>query len=313
MLAIGILLALLVHLGFVAVRCYFRIDEGHVGVLTRFGAALREPGDDRRLRLYRPGLHLKWPWYEVHLVPLMEQIIELSGRERGRSVMMEDGTVLRVDSILRFLPVESEIYRFLFDLKEPKKHIAELFTCLLRNELANARGKSADDEGGSLAHVRSERSRVNAEIMTFCQREIGDVYGVNFGAVDLVDIRPPDELDEALNAVTSARTDAEAIYARTDADCQRRVIAAERGVEVARVKAEAVEREIAGLARALAALEQQGTLDLYVERRRAEVLSQSKLHYVRALARPALAGARDGGDITSAAAHGRAPNAGRAA
>ncbi|BBL72863.1 SPFH domain-containing protein [Methylogaea oryzae] len=285
-IGIGIISGLGAYLAYAVARCTFRIGEGHVGVLTSFGAAERVGGD--RLRLYRPGLHFKWPWQVVHCVPLMEQIIELSGNERGRTVMMADGTLLHVDSILRFMPLESELERFLFDLKDQRKHIADLFSCLLRKELANVKPQPGCHDnhklhgpGGSLALVRRERRHVNAEIKDFCQKEIGDVYGVHFSAVDLVDVRPPDELDEALNGVMSARSEVEEMLARAEAACERRIIAAQRGVEVAKLKASAVEREIAGLAEAVAELDRQGTLELYINRRRAEVLSQSKLHYVR--------------------------------
>ncbi len=292
MLAMGFVAGVTLYLAYIAARCVFRIEEGHVAVITTFGAPLETA--DGKLKLAPPGLHLKLPWQVLHRVPLMEQVIDLSGPAGARSVMTDDGTVLRVDSILRLSPDEDKIRRYLFDLKEPKKHIAELFTCLLRNELANVRpsGERGEVEGpgGSLALVRRDRRRLNDDIMSFCQREIGDVYGVTFHAVDLIDIRPPDELDEALNAVMSAQSEAERVYARTEAECQRRTIAARRGVEVATLNAQAVEREIHSIVHALHTLEKQGTLEAYVQRRRTEVLSQAKLHYVRSHAASAATG-----------------------
>jgi len=282
MLLLGFVCGLVAFMLYAFVRSSFRVEEGHVGLVTSLGAVLRDPSKGKLL-IYRPGLHFKWPWQAVHHVTLMEQIIDLSGADGARTAMAEDGTVLRFESILRYLPLERTLYDYVFDLRSPKEHITSLFTCLLRNEIANFH-PAPDSEpapGGSYSLIRRERRKLNAEIMSFCKREIGENYGVDFRAVDLVDILPPDELDDALNAAINAQSEAETAYAHAEADAQRRIIAARHGVEIAETKATAVEREVLTLAGRLEELDTAGTLDLYVSRRNAEVMSQSKTHYVR--------------------------------
>lgn len=281
MFFIGLSLGLLTYAMLACYKSAFRVEEGHAALVTSLGAVLRD--DAGKLRVYKPGLHMKWPWQRVHHVALMEQIIELSGSDGARTAMAADGTVLRFESILRYLPLEGTLYDFVFDLQSPREHITSLFTCLLRNEIANFR---ADDHappgpGGSYALIRRERRKLNAQIMAFCQREIGAQYGVEFSAVDLIDILPPDELDEALNAAIGAQNEAHAAYSHAEAEAQQRVIAAKHGIEIAETRASAVEREVLTLAARLEELDAAGTLDLYVARRNAEVMSQSKLHYVR--------------------------------
>lgn len=284
---LGFLLGLAFFFVYALFRCAFRIEEGHVGLVTSFGAVLRDPADNKKLQIYPPGLHLNWPWREVHHVALMEQIIDLSGTDGARTAMAADGTVLRFESILRYLPLEETLYDFMFDLRSPREHITSLFTCMLRNEIANfspADG-AASGPGGSYSLIRRERRKLNAKIMAFCQSEIGAKYGVDFRAVDLIDILPPDDLDEALNAAIGAQSEADAAYAHAEADAQRRIIAAKRGVAIAQTKAMAVEREVITIAGHLEELDRAGTLDLYCARRNAEVLSQSKVHYIRRDAR----------------------------
>lgn len=286
---IGLGLGLLV----LVTRSYFRIEQGHVGVLTSFGAAKR--GSDGKLLRFDPGLHRKRPWEEVHSVSLMEQNLDLSGEEGGRSAMAQDGTVLRFDSILRFVPLEEELDKFLFGLRAPLDHITGLFTCLLRNEIANFRGPTAPavetgeaiarigQEGGagSYAVIRRERRELNQRIEQFCHSKIGDRYGVRFAAVDLTDVLPPDELMIALNAVMNAQTEANTLYARAESDCQQRVLAAHRSVAIARTRSAAVETEIVQLASYLEVLEKDGTLDHYLRRRTAEVLGESRAMFVK--------------------------------
>jgi regulator of protease activity HflC (stomatin/prohibitin superfamily) len=286
MFLLGIFAGLLAYLLYLVPQCSFRVLEGHVGVVTTFGAAMREQGGKGNLRLFQPGLHFKLPWQKARSVPLMEEIIDLSGAEGARTAMAEDGTTLRLDAVLRYLPAKDELYNFVFDLAAPREHITGLFTCLLRNEIANFRAAAPDEPppdtpGGSYALLQSQRRRLNEEIMSYCKDEIGPQYGVRFSAVDLVDIRPPEELDEALNAAVHAQMDAETTYAHAEAAAERRIIAAKRGVEIAEMKALATEEEIGTLVAQLEELSREKTLDLYVARRSAEVLSQSRQHYVR--------------------------------
>jgi regulator of protease activity HflC (stomatin/prohibitin superfamily) len=289
MIVLGLLIGVSIYGVMVASRCFFRVGEGHLAVLTAFGAVERDASGG--LRTWGPGLHRKRPWQKVVTVPTMEQSVELSGEKGGQMAMAEDGTVLRFDSILRYQPIESRLEEFLFGLRAPIEHITGLFTCLLRNEIANFRAEGMPSRdlaradlsagGGAYALIRRERVALNRRIAEFCRTQIGDRYGVHFNAVDLTDILPPDELAEALNGMIQAQTEAEALYFRAQADCEQRVLASEQGIAIAHARAEAVETEVRTLGAALAALHQQGTLRDYVERRRAEVLSESRAVFVK--------------------------------
>jgi regulator of protease activity HflC (stomatin/prohibitin superfamily) len=286
---LAVIAGLSVFLLFTLSRCWFRVDEGSTVVLTSFGAALR---DGKHLRTFPPGLHFKAPWQHAHHVSTKEQSLLLSGEEGGRTAMAEDGTVLRFDSILRYAPAKDELEAYLFGLKRRREHIVGLFTCLLRSEIANFRAPDPEggpvtralasrSDGGSFALIRRERQLLNKRIESFVMDAIGANYGVHFSAVDLTDILPPDELADALNAVLTAHANADSLYARAESDCQQRMLAAERGVEIARERARAAELEIVTLGSYLAKLETSGVLDAYVARRRAEVLSEAKGVYLK--------------------------------
>lgn len=300
----GIAIGLSLYLIIAALRSSFRVPEGHVATLEHFGAAVFEDEKKKALKLYPPGLHFKWPWEHAHSICLMEQNLDLSGESEGRSAMTEDGTVLRFDSILRYAPVKEHLYEFVYGMRSPLEHIKGLFTCLLRNEIANFRTRKpvveADapegavgtsvavgglsihhDQAGSYALLRRERRLLNEHIETFCRERIGGRYGVRFNAVDLVDILPPDELADALNSVMFAHAEAQAAYFRAEGDCQQRVMAAERGVAIAREHARATEVEVMTLGRALTQLKEGKVLDSYVKRRREEVLSEARVVYVK--------------------------------
>lgn len=287
MITIGIILGIAAYMGHLLLRCFFRVQEGHRALLTSFGAIVGDATG--RPFTFGPGLHRKAPWQVVHSVSVMEQNLDLSTQEGGRTAMTEDGTVLRFDSVLRYTPVPAQLHRYIFAMRSPREHIVGLFASLLRNELANIRSSKADRsasselpaEAGSYALVRGARHQLNARIAEFCRDHLGDQYGIEFRAVDLTDMLPPDELADALNAVMRARTEAQANYARAEASCSQQLLSARRGVEIARDSANAMEAEILQLSSYLSQMNKNNTLDLYVRRRRAEVYSESRTVFVR--------------------------------
>jgi regulator of protease activity HflC (stomatin/prohibitin superfamily) len=297
MFEIGFAAGLALYFVYVLYRCTFKVEEGYLAVLVAFGKA--ETLDGRRtLKTYGPGIHFKKPWEKAIYVSMKEQTLDLNREEGGGTAMADDGTILRLDSYVRYVPVKEELYELLFGLERPLDHITGLFTCLLRNEIANFRSPESEDErglrkaalsprshfasqAGSYALIRRERKKLNENIEAFCRQRIDNRYGVRFNAVDLADILPPDELADALNAVIQAQSEAEARVHRTEAECQQRLLAAERGVEIAAARARAIEMEIKKLASFLEELHDKGVLEAYVARRRAEVTSESRTLYVK--------------------------------
>lgn len=308
MIELGVVIGLSVVGLYALSRSFFRVEEGHVAVLTVFGAAQRHEDPSSRksshaqtekpraLVTYGAGLHTKAPWAHVHAVSLMEQNLALSGDE-GSTAMAADGTVLRFDSVLRIQPQQEELEQYLFGLRAPREHVMGLFSCLLRNEIANFGVRAGDArnavEAEALATVDHEvgqssyalilrnRQNLNARIEAFCRDEIADRYGLRFHGVDLTDILPPDELAEALNAMINAEKEAEEALSRAEAECAQQVLAASRGVAIAEARASAAEIEIAGLSRYLDDLRAKGVLERYVARRRAEVFAEARSTFVK--------------------------------
>lgn len=282
---LGFALGMLVSAILFATRSVFRIEQGHVGVLMTHGRAEYADASLRLVRTWEPGLHFKWPWQKARCVSMMEQSLDLSGEEGGIITMASDGTILRLDSKLRYAPVKEELYDFLFAMREPLDHIKGLFICLLRNEIANFKSHEGDGKdivpSGSYSVIRRERKLLNRHIEDFTRLKIGGRYGVRFDAVDLTDILPPDELAQALNAVFNAQSEADAAYSRAEGECQQRAISAEKGVSIAEARARATETEICTLAGFLADLEARKMLTHYVERRRAETTYESRAVFVK--------------------------------
>ncbi|MEY4616050.1 MAG: hypothetical protein RJB66_1010 [Pseudomonadota bacterium] len=276
---------------------YFHVEEGHLAVLVRFGAVVLEGHknasssqsreaeltDSKPMQLYSPGGHWKFPWDKVIIFSTMERVIDLSGEEGGKYAMAADGTVLRLDSKIRFFPKSSSYYSYLFELKNPMGHIKEMFICVIRNEIANFKGSSTSTEEilGSYSEIRRERKLLNQQVEYICRSQIGSSYGIQFLGVDLIDIVPPQELESALNGIQNAKTEADTMYSKAEADTRQKVLAAEQGVEIAKVRAESVANELRILAKTIKGLMAEGNADHYLAHRRAELLGDSKLVFLQ--------------------------------
>lgn len=258
---------------FVVGKCMFRVDEGQIGALTRFGAARRNAAG--KVCDFAPGLHFKAPWERVHLAAVREKTLELASQLGGTTAIARDGTLVRFDGVLRHAADPARLEVHLFGCERADDHLGGYFMCQVRNEIANY--GLDDDQGNEVAwtQLRRDSRHLSDRIEAQCAR-VGERYGVVFNGVDLKDILPPDALVDALNAVMNAKTEADAAYALAEADAARRILSAEQSVEVARRKATAAETEIDEIANTLEGLRRDGVLKAYVERRRAEVLSQAK-------------------------------------
>ena len=250
-------------------RCFFRVEQGHFAVLTRFGRKLPGKVD--------PGLNLKLPWDQVREFSVMKKVMDLGVVDGGFQLMTADGTLLKVVSKARLRVSPENYHSFLFELRRPFEHVRELLRCVLRNEIANF----ASDDEGAYAKIRRNMPTINRDIQQACSEEVQGRYGVELRSVDIIDVLPPQELAHALNAIERARADVSSLHTRALADSEQRIEAARQGVEIARLRAEGAACELEVVAQTLSELERARTLEEYVEQRRVEVFSDSKLSMVR--------------------------------
>lgn len=276
---LGLLLGVITLSLCFAYQSFFTIEQGYVGIITYFGKA--ECDSKEVLKYYSSGAHFKWPWGKIYRQSIMEQVFDLHD-DGGKTALAYDGTVLRLEAKLRYRPSVENLYDYFFKLREPIDHIKGLFTSLLRYQIASFKGDEKNSlELSSYASIRKERKLLNDQLDRFCQENLQGRYGIELQAIDLIDILPPEELDQALNAVLSARIEAEAMYYRAEANCVQKKLAAKMGVEIEESKAQAIGMEILTLGEYLNELDESSTLNIYIERRKKEVLYDAKNIFIR--------------------------------
>ncbi len=284
---LGFLLGLSIYLLFQVRKIFFQVQEGSIAVVSCFGKAKTIDKNEKNLKIYASGLHFKFPWQKVRKISIKEQILDLASSEKGTMLMTSDGTLLRVDSKLRFVPLINNIYSFLYAMEKPVEHIKSFFNGLLHQEIAKlSSNKIVSDKYmqkyvGSYAILRTERNNLNVQIKNYCFDRMPSTYGFQFEGLDIIDILPPEELAQALNAVIHAQSEAEKNFAIKEAECEQKLLAAKKGIEIAKAKAKSVQAEILTHAKIIEKLEMNGTLKDYLERREVEVYSDSRISYIK--------------------------------
>lgn len=285
---LGFIFGFTVYLIFTLRKIFFQVQEGQIAVIISFGKAKSIDISNNNLKIYNSGLHLKLPWEKVKKISIKEQILDLTMSESGTMLMTTDGTLLKIEAKLRYTPILTNIYSLLFSMEKPYEHIKNFFNGLMHQEIgkfSNTTALSSDKDlqmrKGTYAILRTERGHLNLQINDLFSNKFREQYGFQFEGIDIIDIIPPEELAQALNAVIHAQTEAEKNFALKEAECEQKLLAAKKGIEIAKSKAKSVKAEILTQAKILEKLNNVGTLQEYIQRRETEVYSEAKLSYIK--------------------------------
>jgi hypothetical protein len=258
-------------------------------------AARGRDGPKRGCGCYPPGLHFKLPWQQARVDSRSWRRSSISraprGREHGHGRRTERRSASTPCSAIMPVSRRALQLRLRHDVA-PKEHITGLFTCLLRNEIANFRcdGRQqpcleGGSPGGSYALLpAAARASSTTEIMTYCKDR--DRVAVR----DPLQRRRPGRHPPTGGARRGPQRRGARADARRDdlrarggprrAPRHRRHVAGSRLPQMEAMRRRGRDRDILA-AQLDEARSRANTLELYVARRSAEVLSQSRHHYVR--------------------------------
>lgn len=257
-------------------RSGVRVDNGSLAVLSVFGRFTRDPKG--AVITLGPGFHWRKPWARAHAVSLAERSLAFDSKDSAIEALAADGTRIRVNARLRFRVDPGHVVTFLAEAKDAPEHLAGLFRLTMREQIARFELRGV--ELSAYTALRLRMNELQQRTLDAMQEAALVEYGVQVVAVDLLQIDPPEELVDALNAVITAESEANALVSRTELQCQQRTLSAEHAVTIANARAKANESEIRTVGLELATLADQGVLSDYVARRRLEVLGGSRRVYL---------------------------------
>ncbi len=197
-----------------------------------------------RLGVYRctweAGLHLKIPFLDrvAKRVLLKEQVIDF----KPQPVITRDNVTMQIDSVVFFQVTDPKLYTY--EIDRPIMAIENLTATNLRNIIGDM----------ELDSTLASRDVINTKITTVLD-EATDKWGIKVNRVELKNIMPPAEIQDAMEKQMKAERQRRETLLRAEGEKRSQILVAEGEKESAILRADAVKeqkiREAAGEAEAI--------------------------------------------------------------
>jgi regulator of protease activity HflC (stomatin/prohibitin superfamily) len=292
---------------------FFTVDQNERAVITTFGRAQRVLGatttytevgvpmrqsekeryDYPQLRVIPPGgPYFKWPWQKVHKVSVATQTINMARdledpRANHNGQLLEAVTKDQLNTGLqgeiRFRVSESNLYPYLFGVKNPIVHVMGFFISILRERIANFEAPppapAPPDERALPASTGETALVPAAEISVVSGVSINDLrknlrslnehmdreaaastgrYGVTLDASLITAIDPPQEVESALAAINTAHNHVSSEISLAQAGADQKIVQSRRAVEIETLRAKTEVEPLNAQAEQLSLLKQSG-------------------------------------------------------
>ena len=227
-----ILLAILIIFLVVLVISNIRIvPQAYAFVIERFGVYSST---------WEAGLHVKTPFIEriVKKVSLKEQVVDF----KPQPVITRDNVTMQIDTVVFFQVTDPKLYTY--GVERPLSAIENLCATTLRNIIGEM----------ELDHTLTSRDTINGKITTILD-EATDKWGIKVNRVEVKNIIPPAEIQDAMEKQMKAERQRRESILRAEGEKRSAILVAEGEKESAILRADAVReqriREAEGEAQAL--------------------------------------------------------------
>ena len=233
---IGALLGLLFLVVLIIIANVKIVPQAHAYVLERFGAYHAT---------WSTGLHVKIPFIDkVQMkVSLKEQVVDFP----PQPVITKDNVTMQIDTVVYFQITDAKLYAY--GVERPISAIENLTATTLRNIIGDL----------ELDHTLTSRDVINSKIRVILD-EATDAWGIKVNRVELKNILPPREIQDAMEKQMKAERERRAKILDAEGEKRSEILIAEGHKESAILKADAVKetkiREAQGEAEAILTVQQ---------------------------------------------------------
>ncbi len=207
-----ILLAIAVILIVTNVRI---VPQAHVFVIERLGAYLDT---------WTVGLHFKLPLIDrvAKRVSLKEKVIDFA----PQPVITKDNVTMQIDTVVYFQITDAKLYAY--GIEQPIVAIENLTATTLRNIIGDL----------ELDETLTSRDVINTRMRTILD-EATDAWGIKVNRVEVKNIMPPRDIQEAMEKQMRAERERREAILRAEGEKKSAILVAEGQKESAILRAEA--------------------------------------------------------------------------
>lgn len=191
------------------------VPQASVYVLERLGAYYAT---------WQTGLHLKVPFIDrvAKRVSLKEQVVDFA----PQPVITKDNVTMQIDTVVFFQVTDAKLYTY--GVERPISAIENLTATTLRNIIGEL----------ELDSTLTSRDVINTKI-TSTLDQATDKWGIKVNRVELKNILPPREIQDAMEKQMKAERERREAILRAEGDKHSQILVAEGEKESAILKAEA--------------------------------------------------------------------------
>ena len=199
-----VILALVFVLVLVIVSNIVIVPQSKVYVIERLGSYSDT---------WSAGLHVKIPFIEriAKKVSLKEQVADFP----PQPVITRDNVTMQIDTVVFFQVMDAKLYTY--GVNQPIAAIESLSATTLRNIIGEM----------ELDHTLTSRDVINGKITAILD-EATDKWGIKVNRVEVKNIIPPREIQEAMEKQMKAEREKRAVILKADGEKQAAITAAGR-------------------------------------------------------------------------------------
>ncbi len=212
------LLVLLVILIIVAIRNIRVVPQANAYVIERLGTYKGTWG---------VGLHVKLPLLDrvVRKVSLKEQVVDFP----PQPVITKDNVTIQIDTVIYFQITDPKAYSY--GVENPMNAIENLTATTLRNIIGDL----------ELDQTLTSRDTINTQMRSILD-EATDPWGIKVNRVEVKNIIPPSEIQNAMERQMKAERERRESILRAEGEKKSAILVAEGNKEAAILNAEAAKQ-----------------------------------------------------------------------
>ena len=215
-ISIAILLLVVI---FILVRCIRIVQQAKAYVIEFLGAYKTT---------WNVGLHFKIPFVEkvAKVVTLKEQVADFP----PQPVITKDNVTMQIDTVVYFQITDPKLYTY--GIEQPMVAIENLSATTLRNIIGDL----------ELDQCLTSRDIINTKMRTILD-EATDPWGIKVNRVELKNILPPNEIQNAMEKQMKAERERREAILRAEGEKRAAILEAEGEKESAILRADAKKQQ----------------------------------------------------------------------